>query len=61
MDQLNIQKRVKFNKFLNFFLAIIFDLDNTLVKSAYKNHKLTDYDSYVTVSILGNKQIRVKY
>lgn len=26
-------------------LAIVFDLDNTLIKSAYKKHKLSDYDS----------------
>jgi predicted HAD superfamily phosphohydrolase YqeG len=25
-------------------IALIFDLDNTLVKSAYKKHKLSDYD-----------------
>jgi hypothetical protein len=33
-------------------LALVFDLDNVLVKSSYKKHKLGDYDSYVYVNIL---------
>ncbi|CDW71955.1 UNKNOWN [Stylonychia lemnae] len=38
--------------------TLVFDLDNTLIKSAYKKHKLSDYDSYIYVNILGNKRIR---
>lgn len=26
------------------YIAIVFDLDNTLIKTAYKKHKLSDYD-----------------
>ena len=38
----------------------MFDLDNTLVKSQYKKHKLNDVDCYIYINILGTKRIRVK-
>ncbi len=34
-----------FNSHINFiYVALVFDLDNTLIKTAYKKHKLSDYD-----------------
>jgi len=41
------------------YIALVFDLDNTLIKSAYKKHKLNDYDQTFSISILGTKTIRV--
>lgn len=40
-------------------IALVFDLDNTLIKTAYKKHMLSDYDSHFYISILGTKRIRV--
>ena len=57
----SIQERVIIVNLIYFHIALIFDLDNTLVKSAYKKHKMSDYDSYIYVNILGTKRIRVNY
>jgi hypothetical protein len=40
-------------------LAIIFDLDNVLVKSSYKKDKSREYDACVYMSILNSKKIKV--
>ncbi len=40
-------------------IALVFDLDNTLVKSSYKKQKLADYDTHVYINILGTKRIRL--
>ena len=40
-------------------IAIIFDLDNVLVKSSYKKDKTREYDACVYMSILSSKKIKV--
>jgi hypothetical protein len=42
-------------------IAIIFDLDNVLVKSSYKKDKTREYDVCVYMSILNGKKIKVNY
>ena len=44
---------------INSYLAIIFDLDNVLVKSSYKKDKTREYDACVYMSILNSKKIKV--
>ncbi len=39
--------------------AIIFDLDNTLVKAHYKKHKLESYDATVYMNILNSKRVKL--
>ena len=38
---------------------MVFDLDGVLIKSAYKKHKISDYDSTIYMNILGNKRIKL--
>ena len=56
--QKKLPKKSKYRKSLS-FIAIVFDLESTLIKSSYKKHKLVDNDSYIYVNILGTKRIRV--
>ena len=52
------REEVSFHDF-NWILAIIFDLDNVLVKSSYKKDKSREYDACVYMSILNSKKIKV--
>ena len=41
-------------------VAIVFDLDNTLVKAHYKKHKLENFDACVYMNILNSKKVKVR-
>ena len=40
--------------------ALVFDLDNTLVKHHQKKHKLESYDAIVYMNILNQKKVKVR-
>ena len=56
---MNKAPRKSMNSIFNKHLAIIFDLDNVLVKSSYKKDKTHEYDACVYMSILNQKKIKV--
>ncbi len=55
----NTPRKVRAKSIHNIYIAIVFNLDNTIVTSQYKKHKLADYDDVFFVNILGTKRIRV--
>ena len=50
----DIPRKVKLSNLFNQMVAIVFDLESTLIKTAYKKYKLPDYDSSMNVNILGS-------
>lgn len=45
---------------MTFNAALVFDLDNTLVKHHQKKHKLESYDAIVYMNILNQKKVKVR-
>ena len=50
----DILRKVRLSNLFNQRVAIVFDLESTLIKTAYKKYKLPDYDSSMNVNILGS-------
>ena len=50
----DILRKVRLSNLFNQRVAIVFDLESTLIKTAYKKYKLPDYDSSMNINILGS-------
>ena len=50
----DILGKVRLSNLFNQRVAIVFDLESTLIKTAYKKYKLPDYDSSMNINILGS-------